>query len=213
MFAGIGGNRLFWDEVTQINVTAVEKNPQIASIYQKRFPQDEVITGDAFEYLRENYQKFEFIWASPPCQSHSSMMKFHPSVPKIPRVDEIYGLTIWLNHYYSSFYCIENVQPYYKILIPPSARIERHYFWSNFHIRKVRREIRYGGQNKIGGIINETYEELIQKNHLDDIKDDLLALPKTQQVMRNCVKPEIGKYILRELLASKRMKLENYLVL
>jgi site-specific DNA-cytosine methylase len=30
---------------------------------------------DAKEYLLENYKNFDFIWASPPCQTHSRIRK------------------------------------------------------------------------------------------------------------------------------------------
>lgn len=63
LYAGIGGNRKLWKNV---EVTAVEINPEIAKIYKDFFPGDEVIIGDAHEYLLHNYDKFDFIWSSPP---------------------------------------------------------------------------------------------------------------------------------------------------
>ena len=64
--AGLGGNRKFW---TDVDVTAVELNPDIAKIYQDFFPDDKVIVADAHQYLLEHYQEFErgLIWDSPPC--------------------------------------------------------------------------------------------------------------------------------------------------
>ena len=38
LYAGIGGNRKFWDGDTEI--TAVEIEPKIAKIYQDFFPKD-----------------------------------------------------------------------------------------------------------------------------------------------------------------------------
>jgi DNA (cytosine-5)-methyltransferase 1 len=80
LYAGIGGNRKLW---TDVDVTAVELNPQIAKIYQDFFPNDKVIVGDAHQYLLEHFKEFDFIWSSPPCQSHSRLnlvnvsRKFH----------------------------------------------------------------------------------------------------------------------------------------
>jgi len=68
LYAGIGGNRKLWEDV---DVTAVELDPQIAKIYQDYFPNDKVIVGDAHQYLLDHYKEFDFIWASPPCPSHS----------------------------------------------------------------------------------------------------------------------------------------------
>ena len=69
LYAGIGGNRKLWE---RHQITAIENNPEIAKIYQDFFPQDEVIVADAHQYLLDHYKEFDFIWTSPPCQSHSS---------------------------------------------------------------------------------------------------------------------------------------------
>ena len=49
------------------DITAVEIRPDIAAVYKKYFPQDDIIIGDAHEFLLKNYKSFDFIWASPPC--------------------------------------------------------------------------------------------------------------------------------------------------
>ena len=54
LFAGLGGNRKVWDDVARgkgirIEVTAVEFDPEIAKAYAKRYPNDNVIIGDAWE--------------------------------------------------------------------------------------------------------------------------------------------------------------------
>ena len=58
LYAGIGGNRKLWEDV---EVTAVEFNPEIAAIYQEYFPDDTVIVADAHEYLLAHYKEFDFI--------------------------------------------------------------------------------------------------------------------------------------------------------
>ena len=72
LYAGVGGNRKLWQDV---NVTAVELEPKIAAVYQRQHPNDTVIVGDAHAYLLEHWQEFDFIWSSPPCQTHSKMAK------------------------------------------------------------------------------------------------------------------------------------------
>lgn len=63
----LGGNRYKWDDVCHIEVTAVELDPELARMYQERFPNDIVIVADAHQYLLDHYQEFDFIWSSPPC--------------------------------------------------------------------------------------------------------------------------------------------------
>lgn len=59
-YCGIGGNRKEWGSNHQI--TAVELDPRIATIYKDLYPDDEVIIGDAHQYLLEHYNEFDFIW-------------------------------------------------------------------------------------------------------------------------------------------------------
>ena len=69
LYAGIGGNRKLWGEEHEI--TSVEYDPKIAEIYKKLHPNDNLIIGDAVEYLLEHFKEYDFIWASPPCPTHS----------------------------------------------------------------------------------------------------------------------------------------------
>ena len=54
LYAGIGGNRKLWGD--EHKVTAVERNPEIAKIYQELFPKDTVIGGNAHKYLLNHYE-------------------------------------------------------------------------------------------------------------------------------------------------------------
>ena len=71
LYACLGGNRYKWDEVADIEVTAVELDSELARLYQERFPNDTVIVADAHQYLLDHYKEFDFIWSSPPCPTHS----------------------------------------------------------------------------------------------------------------------------------------------
>lgn len=65
LYAGIGGNRMLWGD--EHDITAVEFNKSVADCYKDLYTNDNVIVGDAHEYLLEHYHEFDFIWASPPC--------------------------------------------------------------------------------------------------------------------------------------------------
>lgn len=206
LFAGFGGNRSSWKNV---QVDAVEIEPEIAKIYKKRFPEDQVFVQDVDSFLRDknnNLEDYDLIWASPPCTTHSQMQKFPRSETTriaIPRMDQIYGLMIWFPRNYSGKWVIENVQPYYIAPIPRTVFIDRHYFWANFPIKKT--TFRNGTNwkhGKIGGIMRKPISLLIKELDLTPVLADIKATfgrhtkKRYEQVIRNCVDPKVGKYIL-----------------
>lgn len=136
LYACLGGNRYKWDEVADIDVTAVELDPEAARLYQERFPNDKVIVADAHQYLLDHYKEFDFIWSSPPCPSHSKAAfgsrksdkaAHKPLYPDFTLYEEI----VFLSNYFNGKYCVENVIPYYEPLIPAQKR-GRHLYWTNF---------------------------------------------------------------------------------
>ena len=133
LYACLGGNRLKWDN-SLIDVTAVELDPYLAECYKKRFPNDTVIVGDAHQYLLDHYKEFDFIWSSPPCPTHSKINISMKTKRKMNYPDmKLYQEIIFLESFFDGKYCVENVDPYYKPLIPAKKR-GRHLFWSNFSI-------------------------------------------------------------------------------
>lgn len=137
LYACLGGNRYKWDDVADIEVTAVEFDPELARMYQERFPNDKVIIADAHQYLLDHYKEFDFIWSSPPCPSHSRI-RFNQAKG---RKDDVYNaeypdMTLYqeiilLDSYFNGKFIVENVIPYYEPLIPAQKR-GRHLYWANF---------------------------------------------------------------------------------
>lgn len=135
LYACLGGNRYKWGD--KHDITAVELDPELARMYQERFPNDTVIVADAHEYLLEHYKEFDFIWSSPPCPTHSRI-RFNQAKG---RKDDVYkaqypDMTLYqeillLQNYYEGKYVIENVIPYYEPLIQAQQR-GRHLYWTNF---------------------------------------------------------------------------------
>lgn len=193
LYAGIGGNRKLWEDV---DVTAVEYDAKIASIYQDFFPDDKVIVGDAHQYLLDNFGEFDFIWASPPCQSHSSFRKnicvryrgTNPIYPDMKLWQEI----LFLQHHSECAFVVENVKPYYNPLVKPSFVLQRHYFWSNFKVEEKKFDT---------DLIRKAQIPDLEKKHGFDLSK--YKLSNKRQVLRNCVCPDVGKYILDHLIKGE----------
>lgn len=109
----------------------------IANVYKQNFPNDIVIVGDAHQYLLDHCHEFDFIWTSPPCQTHSRMMKATRHKKNRYTDMSLYQEILFLQHFYKGKWVVENVKPYYEPLIKPKAVIGRHYFWANFEIKNV----------------------------------------------------------------------------
>ena len=195
LYAGIGGNRKLWGD--EHEVTAVEWDENIAEIYKKNFPKDKVIIGDAHQYLLDHFREFDFIWTSPPCPTHSKVRKtlaikkkkdgtiYEQNKPVYPDM-RLYEEILLLDGYFKGYYCVENVIPWYDPLIEPQ-KLGRHCFWCNFELPKKNFEPR--------GSFDNT-EELANK--LGYNISDWSGVNK-KLLLRNCVEPEVGLYILEQL--------------
>lgn len=188
LYAGIGGNRKNWENV---KVTAVELDKTIANVYQSLFPNDNVIIGDAHEYLLEHFNEFDFIWTSPPCQSHSSFrqnicVRFRGTPAVYPDM-KLYQEILFLQYNFEGKWVVENVKPYYEPLIQPTKELQRHLFWSNFEIK----DFTFKTEN-----IRKAQIKDLEKVHGYDLSN--YKISNKRQVLRNCVLPELGGYILQQ---------------
>lgn len=206
LYAGLGGNRKHWIDC---QVTAVEKDPKIAKAYQSQFPADSVIVGDAHAFLKNNFAQFDFIWSSPPCQSHSKMDlangRNNPRFADLRLYEEI----LFLQTYAKGKWVVENVVPYYSPLIFPTARIGRHLFWSNFHFRADDIDRPDGFIASGGQAAAESIRDWLGLDCEDRIYYEGNHCPA--QVFRNCVHPEIGRQIFEQAKGMEFVSTSNQL--
>ena len=197
LYACLGGNRYKWDEVTNVEVTAVEWDEELARLYQERFPNDKVIVADAHQYLIDHYKEFDFIWSSPPCPTHSRARYWNSSnydtttKPVYPDL-KLYEEVLFLEHYFKGKYVVENVIPYYDPLIKAKKR-GRHLYWTNFNLPNNLQDRRFA--------ISQTKNELLELCKFHEI--DLSSYNGTQskvKIGRNLVDYEAGKTILETAL-------------
>lgn len=202
LYACLGGNRYKWDEVAKnLEITAVEIDPELAKLYQERFPNDKVIAADAHQYLLDHYKEFDFIWTSPPCPTHSKMRltntgegsrRSAASYPDMKLWQEI----IFLQYFFKGKYCVENVISYYDPFLTPKKR-GRHYYWTNFNLPNELGE-RPQPKNFIntGSKPNEIFHEIDLSKYNGEQRKDKIA--------RNLVDYEAGRTILETALEIQR---------
>jgi DNA (cytosine-5)-methyltransferase 1 len=190
LYAGIGGNRRLWEDC---EVTAVELDANIAKIYQDQYPNDKVIVGDAHEYLLEHYKEYDFIWASPPCPTHSQLrlLNLNKGTNKLEYPDmRLYQEIIILDKFFEGKYCVENVIGYYTPLIP-AQKSGRHYFWANFRIGE--KEVKKMSIKEVKGVTSlqaRADEYGIDKELLYQYKGD-----HREKLIKNAVDSELALYI------------------
>lgn len=184
LYAGIGGNRKLWGD--EHEVTAVESEQYIADAYQKLYPNDTVIVGDAHQYLLDHYKEFDFIWSSPPCPSHSRLNNALNPQGYVRYPDmTLYQEVIFLQSWYKGNWVIENVIPYYKPLVQPVVELDRHLFWSNRHIPHKKSERTFD-------VSRAEHAELSQGLGIDV---SFMERKHRRKVLRNAVMPELGLHI------------------
>ena len=185
LYAGIGGNRKLWEGH---DVTAVEYDPLVAEIYGDLFPGDELVVSDAHEYLRAHHHEFDFIWSSPPCQTHSSFrynigVKLRGTEEKYPDMT-LYEEILFLKYHSTALWMVENVVPYYPAMLDPAKR-NRHLYWANFEIPELPKLVENLREVQIAGL-----------EKLHDVDLSAYRLPNKRQVLRNCVHRDTGLALL-----------------
>lgn len=169
-------------------------DPEIAQVYSDNFPDDTVIIGDAHQYLLDHFQEFDAFWGSPPCQSHSRMIRSGRNrVPRYPDM-RLYEEILFLKHNFKGIWVVENVIPYYEPLIK-AKKLGRHLFWSNFDISD--------------DVVVPEFKNMINRQNLTAKKQlqDWLGIYYEKniyygdnhcstQILRNCVHPVLGEHVL-----------------
>lgn len=202
LYACLGGNRYKWDEVTDVDVTAVELDPECARLYQERFPNDKVIVADAHQYLLDHFKEFDFIWTSPPCPTHSrlriSQKNTKGFVPKYPDM-KLYEEILFLDNFFTGKYVVENVIPYYPPLIPAKKR-GRHLYWTNFNLPNSINERPNPDFTRV-----KNHTEVMSKYHDYDFTK-YKGKQRRGKIANNLVDYEAGRTILETAVGITRKK-------
>tara|TARA_B110000211_G_C13990861_1_gene513916 strand:- start:494 stop:1138 length:645 start_codon:yes stop_codon:yes gene_type:complete len=204
LYACLGGNRYKWNEVKDdIEVTAVELDPECARLYQERFPNDKVIIGDAHQYLLDNYKEFDFIWSSPPCPTHSSFQHSMKNKRKMKYPDmKLYEEIIFLDNFFKGKYCVENVIPFYDPLMPAKKR-GRHLYWTNFNLPNILSKRKNKDFSRTKNMVS-----IMSKFHNYEFKK-YKGKQALNKIARNLVDYEAGKTIFATMLGIVKKEYIN----
>jgi len=218
LFAGLGGNRKAW---SKHEITAIELDPAICKIYSELYPEDTIINQDYEDYLRntDNDLDFDFIWGSPPCQTHSHMQVFTRHNKKrqpVFKMDQVQGLVLWLKRNVDCKFVIENVIPSYGLVSLEDKGIyqvilDRHIFYSSFKIKKMKFRSRNSeGHGKISGLMRMNAVQLCAYHDLPfEIVERIKGLQESGhdhlKVLRNLCDYQIGDYVLKQSLKENNL--------
>lgn len=203
LYACLGGNRYKWDEVAkgagiEIEVTAVELDPELAKLYQERFTNDIVIITDAHQYVLDHYKEFDFIWSSPPCPTHSRIQHSMKTTRKMAYPDmKLYQEIIFLTNFYNGKWVVENVIPYYEPLIPGQQR-NRHLYWSNLKLPQVVSTRKNPDLSRTPNVV-----KALSKFHDYDFSQ-YKGSQERRKIARNLVDYEAGRTILECALMKEK---------
>lgn len=173
LFAGPGGNRRLWNDPSD-TITAVENNEAVASQYRQSYPGDNLFVTDAYRFVEKNYEKYDFIWASPMCNRNSRFALYHDQAMPDFR---LYELIVFLDTHYHGLYCVENVVSWFRPLIEPLRR-GRHYLWTNFWLPEFNVRGKKLEEFQKGDPRRQMVDQELGKYVLDAAKESVVGFPQ-----------------------------------
>ena len=206
LFSGIGGNTYTLNR-DRFEVTHIEHNVEVAEECELQNPQDIVIMDDAWEYVHD-YDKYDYLWASPPCQTHTGLNNaLHGQGRRRLPDFRLYALITYLKHFVKTPWVVENVKPYYQDLamIRPTAVLSRHWYWSNYNL--IGERYKQNPFNVTNARPKKDGKRMTSKEHRDKLQEYLgITLTKLRyidgknpsQILSNCVHPDEGKYLIEQ---------------
>jgi len=132
LFCGLGGvakgfQRWLDEHGVEYEYTAVDINKEVLKVHKYLNPKSQVVLRDAYSFTNDELKEFDFIWASPPCQSHSRAQVMWKRRKPDMRLYDLIKQLLRVN----KPFVVENVIPYYEPPIKPNYRIDRHFLWTN----------------------------------------------------------------------------------
>jgi len=200
LFAGLGGvakgfQKYFDEHGIEYEYVAVDIDPLVLKAHKCLNPKSRVVQRDAYSFTDDELREFDFIWASPPCQSHSRFQIIHKARKPDMR---LYDLIRQL-HRVGVPFVVENVIPYYDPPIKPQYRVDRHYLWTNLKtplfIEKVKRPaLRHAGIHELAefhgvdlSCIPREWDTYTKRQHLRNMVNWRISYRLAKWILREVV--------------------------
>jgi len=187
LFTGLGGvAKGFQKWLDEYNIEykyiAVDINKEVLKVHKYLNPKSQVVHRDAYTFTDDEFKEFDFIWASPPCQSHSrAQVIWKRRKPDM----RLYDLIRQLKRIGRPF-VVENVIPYYKPPIPWNYRIDRHVLWTNLNLPPLIERVKRMALQEMN------IRELAEYHSVPIKYVRLLKRTDKRQALRNMVNPKLS---------------------
>lgn len=207
LFCGLGGvARGFQTYLIENGIDfeyhAVDINPRILLAHKIINPYSLTIKRDAYSFTDEELKKYDFIWASPPCETHSIAIlwkKEKPDMRLYELISKLYNL--------GKPFIVENVKPYYNPPIKPTSKVCRHRLWSNLKITPI--NLRLQSFHRV----KDDVKTLIRYHELNDVSKKILKIMGNVRKARDALRDmvhwriayKIAEQVIPQVMNGKRL--------
>jgi len=212
LFCGVGGvarglQKYLIENGIEFEYHAVDIDGKVLLAHKTLNPRSITFRRDAYSFSDEELEQYDFIWASPPCETHSiagiwkrRKKKEKPDMRLYELIKRLYSL--------GKPFIVENVKPYYKPPIKPTTRACRHRLWSNLSIAPIELDLPYWEH------VKSKVDTLVEYHELDHVSEKIVKILGNMRKARDALRDmvhyriayEIAKQAIPQVLNGKILR-------